>query len=224
MRKQQISKTIIEKSISACQENAQRLIEDAQTLEFEKPPASKYYLSIISQEESAKSFLLHLVKTEIIPWNEFILRAINNHVCKQLVGIAIDYLEPDLDTFLAWKGDPVTKKVKDALNLLRNEIIKKWESKNWVWADEYTYDAEAKKVFKGHFDESKQSALYVNLNKNAGVISTPDIITEEKAQEEFEKAKRFLSFSTTISNGEKNHFRGYEEIEEGFRMLFSDIN
>jgi AbiV family abortive infection protein len=57
MKKQQISKTIIEKSINACQENAQRLIEDAQTLEFEKPPASKYYLSIISQEESAKSFL-----------------------------------------------------------------------------------------------------------------------------------------------------------------------
>jgi hypothetical protein len=118
----------------------------------------------------------------------------------------------------------VTKKVKDALNLLRNEIIKKWESKNWVWSDEYTYDSEAKKVFKGHFDESKQSSLYVNLNKNAEVISTPDIITEEKAQEEFEKAERFLSFSKNISNGEKNHFRDYEEIKEGFRMLFSDLN
>ena len=224
MRKQQISKTTIEKSVSACQKNAQRLLDDAQTLEFEKPPSSKYYLSIISQEESAKSFLLYLVKTGIIPWNKSILRAINNHVCKQLVGIAIDYLEPDFDTFMAWKGGPVPKKVKDALNLLCNEKIKSWESKNWVWVDQYKYDGEAKKVFKGHFDDSKQSALYVNINKNAGVISTPENITEEKAQEEFENAQRYLSFSTNLLNGEKNNFRGYQEIENGFRILFSEIN
>ena len=225
MTKQQISKSSIEKSINACLLNAQRLLEDARTLEFENPPSSKFFLSIISQEESSKSFLLFLVKTEIIPWNNLILRAINNHVCKQLVGVAIDYLDPDFDTFISWADNPtsVPQKVKDALNLLRNEIIRKWDSKNWFWVDDYAYDSEAKKVFKGHIDETKQNALYVNINKNAGVISTPTIITKEMAQQEFEKAGRFLSFGNSVTKVERNHFRNYQEIENGFRALFSDL-
>ncbi len=225
MKKREISETTINKSISACLLNAERLIEDAQTLEFEKPPSSKYYFAIISQEESAKAFLLYLVKVKIIPWNEFILRAMNSHICKQLVGIVIDYLEPDFDTFVIWCNNktPVTKKVKDAINILRNEIIKKWESNNWIWADDYKYDSDAKKVFNKKFDKLKQRSLYVAIGEQAEIISTPRITTEENAQKEFDKAKRFLSFGKSISKGEKNHFRDYEIIEEGFRKLFSDI-
>ena len=82
MKKQEISETTFNKSINACLLNAECLIWDAQNLEFEEPPSSKYYFAIISQEESAKSFLLYLVKIKIIPWNEFILRAMRNHICK----------------------------------------------------------------------------------------------------------------------------------------------
>jgi AbiV family abortive infection protein len=219
----------LKKSINACLLNAERLIDEAQLLEFEKPASSRFYFAIISQEESAKSFLLYLVKIKIIPWNTFLLRAINNHICKQLVGIIIDYLSPDFDSFIAWSMQlslnnhipSVPNKVFDAIEILRYEKIQKWESKNWTWVEDPEYDLEAKKVSKGHLDDLKQSALYVNINKNATIISTPNVITKEMAQEEFDRAKRFLSFGKEITKDGVKHFRDYEEIEEAFRKLFN---
>jgi len=216
----------LEKSINACLLNAERLIGEAQLLEFEKPTSSRFYFAIISQEESAKSFLLYLVKVKIIPWNKFLLRAINNHICKQLVGIIIDYLSPNFDNFIAWSNElsfnndisSVPNKIYDAIEILRYEKIQRWESKNWIWAEDHS---EAKKISNGHLDDLKQSALYVNINKNASIISTPNIITKEMAQEEFDRAKRFLSFGREITKNGVKHFRNYEEIQEAFRKLFN---
>lgn len=136
-------------AITACIENAERLIADRYNLEFLKPPATRFYLILIAEEEFAKAFLLFLVMGGIIPWNRAILRAINNHSCKQLVGIVIDYLIDD------WKdieelearirrdielGERLPSEVASALNILRHEKIRRWEADNWVWAEEPNYD------------------------------------------------------------------------------------
>jgi len=84
----------------ACVANGDRLLDDAQLLEFEKPPASQYALSIIAQEEYSKAFLLYLVMAGVVPWAPYLLRAMRDHKCKHLIGIVIDFLEPDTEVFL----------------------------------------------------------------------------------------------------------------------------
>ena len=83
-----------------CCDNGRRLLDEAELLEYERPSATRYYLSIIAQEEYAKAFLLYLVAIDAIPWNPLLLRATRNHQCKQLVGIVLDYISPDTDEFL----------------------------------------------------------------------------------------------------------------------------
>src|SRR5690242_748955 len=204
----------------------QSVIDEAQHLEFEKPPASKYYLSVISQEESAKAFLLYLSKNEIVPWNRFILRAISDHCCKQLVGVIIDYLCPDTDKFFEWAGDRSSSKwelprsVSDAINILRYEKIERWKSTTWIWADDVKYDSIPNQIARGKIDRQKQASLYVNISETAGIISTPEVTTEKMANEELEKANRFLYFGKSISKNEKGHLINYNRIENGFKELF----
>lgn len=42
------------KSIEACQQNGERLIEEGYMLEFEKPASTRFYLVMVAQEEFAK--------------------------------------------------------------------------------------------------------------------------------------------------------------------------
>lgn len=42
-------------SAKRCCENGRRLLDEAEVLKFEKPPATHYYRSIIAQEEAAKA-------------------------------------------------------------------------------------------------------------------------------------------------------------------------
>jgi hypothetical protein len=67
-------------SARKCCANAERLLSDAQMVEFEKPKATHYFLSVIAQEETAKAFLLYLVSIEAITWTPFLLRATRDRI------------------------------------------------------------------------------------------------------------------------------------------------
>lgn len=70
-------------SIAACKRNGERLLEDAQQLEFQEPPSTKMVLSMLAQEEFAKAFFLYLTREDIIPWCRELLRAMHDHSCKR---------------------------------------------------------------------------------------------------------------------------------------------
>lgn len=219
-------------SAKKCCENSSRLLSEADLLDLEKVPATRYYLSIISQEETAKAFLLYLVGVKALPWTPFLLRATRDHRCKQLVGIILDYISPDTDEFIRrleeWKiGEkqpPIPPRVADAMNLLRHEKIGRWESKIWFWLDDPQYDREALGVADGKRDREKQRALYVELCPNGEVAATPEQVTEEQANEEYERARRFDSSVRNLVEGSPSFSSDYERIESAFRVLFSKSN
>ena len=219
-------------SAKKCCENSCRLLDEAELLDLEKVPATRYYLSIISQEETAKAFLLYLVGVNALPWTPFLLRATRDHRCKQLVGIILDYISPDTDEFIRrleeWKiGEkqpPIPPMVADAMNLLRHEKIRRWESTNWWWAEDPHYDKTALNVADGKRDREKQRALYVELCQNGEVAATPEQVTEEQANEEYERARRFDSSVRDLVERGPNFSSDYERIESAFRVLFSESN
>ena len=91
------TKEVFLNSAKACVENGNRLLGDAEMLEYSEPPATTFALAIIAQEEFAKGYLLVLAAREVIPWLPLIWRASRDHVCKQLLGIVIEYMSPDID-------------------------------------------------------------------------------------------------------------------------------
>jgi len=219
-------------SAKQCCENSRRLLDEAELLEFEKILSTRYYLSMIAQEESAKAFLLYLVGVNVLPWTPFILRATRDHQCKQLVGIILDYISPDIEEFLrrldTWKPGEnppaLPANVADAINLLRHEKIKRWESKNWWWAEDPDYDKAALRVANGMRDKEKQRALYVELRQNGEIISTPEQVTEKQSNDEYERACRVETCVRNLVELRTHFAWDYERVEDCFRVLFSELN
>jgi len=131
------------KSAAACLDNGKRLLCDAETLEYEKPPSTCYALAIIAQEEFAKAFLLLLVSRGVIPWHPVIHRATRDHACKQLLGFVMSYINPEYDfgrdmewlkeneerkaLFVSYKAS--TDEVEKAAIWMRiAEISERWDS------------------------------------------------------------------------------------------------
>jgi hypothetical protein len=136
-KSQKPSADVLLRTIRVCIENGERLLEESYNLEFLNPPSSRYFLVMIAQEEFAKAFILYLIKEAIVPFTPHVLRAINNHACKQLVGMIMDYmimhwdnideLNPLIDKDYDL-GDALPNDVGSAMELLRYEKIGRWES------------------------------------------------------------------------------------------------
>lgn len=216
-------------SAKRCCENGCRLLDEVELLEFENPPATRYYLSMIAQEEAAKAFLLYLVAVEALPWTPFLLRATRDHQCKQLVGIILDYIAPDIDEFLLrmdarileQKQPQLPASVADAMNLLYHEKIRRWESNWWFCAEDPEYDKTALDVAEGKRDRDKQRALYVELGKNGQVGTTPEQVTKMQADEEYERGRRFDACVRGLLKGRTGTAWDFERVEDCFKALFS---
>jgi AbiV family abortive infection protein len=214
-------------SARECCTNAKRLLSDAQMVEFEKPKATHYFLSVIAQEEAAKAFLLYLVSIEAIPWSRFLLRATRDHHCKQLVGIILDYLAPDFDKWMREmelfktqrKLPSFPKTVADALNILYHEKIRRWENDCWFWEEDPEYDKFARDVADGKRERAKQQGLYVNLGRNGQIASLPTQVTNEQADEEFERAERYQRCVRGLVDGSHKPF-DFETIAGYFKGIF----
>jgi AbiV family abortive infection protein len=210
---------INQKTIKACIENGYRLLEDAEYLSRLGSPSSVYMLSKLSQEEIAKAFILILIKEKALDWTKEVERSLNHHVSKQLIGIIIDYLNPETDEFIKMmeNGTLFTnpRKVIDAMNIYVNEILLRWKSKNWWWSEDPEYNEEAKSTYNGKDDRLKQDSIYIKISSDGEMTSSPNKITEEMAQKEIEKANRFYFFVNRMKGDELQ----YKKIVEIFKDL-----
>ena len=225
-----MKKSHIRHAIEACLENSERLLADAQMLEFSEPPATAFALAIIAQEELAKAFLLTLVDKDIIQWNELIWRAARDHKCKQLLVMVMDFLNPDWDEFMdrddAWYADRVKgllpRPVADALNIFRHEKIGRWESHNWLWVDPPIYEPKAKKVAKGLIDKWKQDQLYIQIGKDGSVVPRR-VVTQKQFEDAMERASRLSLVVKDMLEEECTERFDYKLVIEAFQMLFKGI-
>ncbi len=69
MKPKSPSPSVLLMAIAACAANGRRLLEETYDLEFREPPSSRFFLIMIAQEEFAKTFILFLIKEDIILLN-----------------------------------------------------------------------------------------------------------------------------------------------------------
>ncbi|MER8632296.1 AbiV family abortive infection protein [Mesorhizobium opportunistum] len=197
------NRRIHREAIFACIANGSRLLEETYDLEFRGPPATRLFLAMIAQEEFAKAFMLFLVRRGLIPFSPAVHRAIQDHICKQLMGMIMDYMIMDWETIEearamiardAELGDLLPDDVGSALEILDYEKIGRWTRNNWVWAENPNYNSAAVKIAKGRQDRLKQDALYVRIGSDGRLVSTPDKVGEEDVERELERAKSYDRF------------------------------
>src|SRR3989344_5074219 len=218
-------------SILAWITNGERILDDAMQVEFQRPPCTKLMLSMIAQEEFAKAFLLYLVREDVVPWSPQLLRAMNDHACKQLVGVIIEYVDPEWETLEELQkivaedvelGDRLPSKVGSAIDILRHEKIRRWESNNWVWDEEPNYEPSVLRIAEGKRDRIKQDALYVRLGRDGSVASMPTTVTQASVDEEYEKASRYSRFVISVVRDGAHNSTAYKKVRETLKILFHD--
>lgn len=167
----------LNRSIDACITNSQRLIDESYNLEFLQPTSTRFYVLMIAQEEAAKAFILYLVREGVVPLSLEVCRAMKDHVCKQLVGMLMDYVVfrwetmEDLQARIRMDmdlGELLPQDVGSALEIFAYEKIKRWKSNNWAWADDPNYDPAVLKLAEGARDRQKQNAIYVGIGRDGG--------------------------------------------------------
>jgi AbiV family abortive infection protein len=224
------SKTTLLTTIRACIVNGERLLEETYDLEFRKPPSSRFFLIMIAQEEFAKAFILFLVREDIVPFSRPIQRAINDHACKQLVGMIMDYMImhwDDIEEITAILRndadleDRFPLDVGSAIEILRYEKIGRWETNNRIYADGPKYDKSALRIAEGKKDRHKQDALYVRVGGDGSVSSTPNFISEDETANELQRARRYSGYVEAVLDGNASSDR-YDKAMAALKMLFSD--
>jgi hypothetical protein len=218
------------RTAKACIKNAEQLVDGSFDLEFREPPRLQLYVLLIAQEEYAKAFLLLLIRARIVPFNQYVLRAMNDHACKQLVGLVMDYIAMRWETIddlgklieadLAL-GDALPPAIESAITLLRFEKIGRWESRLWEWDAPPSYDAVARQVAEGRHDRRKQDALYVRIGGD-GRVCRPVPITNAEVDEAKERLSEFRFLINSLMNGDASGDR-YEKAIEAIREMFAEV-
>lgn len=146
-------------AIIAAVQNAERLLDDARwLLDLDRYP-SACALSILAQEEFAKSFLLHLIEAGAFPWNDDVWGALRDHKCKQLLGLLMQYVSPEFEEMMEEYKSPnpirLPRKIADAMNIIRHE---KLSNSTWQWLEDGDppCDPIARKIGDGKRDAQKQ--------------------------------------------------------------------
>lgn len=154
---------------------------------------------------------------------------LNDHACKQLVGVVIEYIDMEWETIEELRsmiaadieiGDLLPPRVATALNILRHEKIGRWESDNWVWAEAPTYEPSVLQIADGRRDRIKQDALYVRVGRDGSIVSVPTEVTHERANEEYTKADRYKWFVKSVIADKERDSRRYKKVRETMRVLF----
>ncbi|GFE79267.1 hypothetical protein GCM10011487_12670 [Steroidobacter agaridevorans] len=225
---QPTSETLLS-SIRACIQNGDRLLDETYDLEFRKPPATTFFVVMIAQEEFAKAFVLYLIRERAVPFTAPVLRAIYDHVCKQLLGMVMDYVIMHWDEVEELQelirldheaGDQLPNDVGSAMDILRYEKIGRWEGNFGIWAEDPEYDRSALHIADGKKDRHKQDALYVRIGRDGRVCSTPDVITEQETKSELERARRYKRFMDSLLAVDERSER-HKKIMNTFRLLFA---
>lgn len=223
------SQKILAATIHACLVNGERLCDQSYDLEFRDPPSLQLYVLMIAQEEFAKAFMLFLVQQGIIPFSRPLLRAMNDHACKQLVGLIMDYVIMRWDTLEeaeeliradADLGDKLPHAIQSAIVLLRFEKIGRWESNSWEWNDEPQFDPATKKTAQGQEDRRKQDALYVRIGGDGRVCLAP-AVTQRDIDENNERASNFRLLIRGLVEGDRNTYR-YDRAVSFIQTIFAE--
>lgn len=233
-KSEKLNKSVINNTIRCCIDNGKRLIEESYDLEFRNPPLTRFFIIMIAQEELAKAFLLVLVKMDIIPFTPLILRSINDHSCKQLVSMIMDYMImhwewdriEDLDAMIDSDyalGDLLPNDVGSAMEILRYEKIGRWKSKGWEWAEDPKYDPLALGIADGKKDRRKQDALYVRVGRDGRVCNTVPPIDETETRSELGRAGRYITFVETLSERGASSSR-HEKAIDALKVLFETLS
>lgn len=219
----------LDQAIHAALDNCDRLIEESYDLEFREPADTRLFILMIAQEEAAKAFLLYLVREGILPMSREVHRAMNDHRCKHLVGILLDYLVSKWETLEELDeqirqdfalGDLLRQDVGSALEILAYEKVEAWRSGAPIWVEDPNYHRRALKVANGAVDRYKQDALYARVGKTGALASAPGKVAGKEATAALDVARGYWRFVKGAAFGSDVASYRLEKVVRALKIVF----
>jgi AbiV family abortive infection protein len=217
-------------SIDACTANSTSLLEDAELLASFERPSTALAIAVLAQEEAAKAFMLALVQADVLPWVPSVRRALNNHECKHLIIVIMEWLAPPWEE--AWErlraalGQPPLElapaEVAHAINILRHEKVERFRT--GYAHEEPEWSGFARRIAGGLRDREKQRALYVTVGDSGSLGSVPRQVKTEAAGLEIGRAKRLLQCAEDVRHERLLSRREFQFTKEVVKAVFEDLS
>lgn len=216
-----------QRSIRACIDNGKRLLDDAGWSLNQH--STGLALALLAQEESAKAFVLTLVRDGILPWTDDVHRLLSIHEGKHLLSTIMEWLftvnEQRLNQFGAAVSSTelltyLPPDVATAMNIIRHEMIERIGRR---YPERYSeWRGRARKLADGQRDRKKQSALYVQIGHDGSLAAEP-LTSQDAFDQEFNRAKALIEFAQDADRNCIFAFREYELFADMFKAMFSDL-
>ena len=208
---------MLNKSIKCCQNNGKRILEDSELLYDFGKYSSAYGLAKLAQEEFSKAFILKLVDLGALNWDKQVQKSLNHHVSKQMVSIILNFINPTTEVFLEKIKNKTfidrPEEVCDAINIYVHEILRRWESSTWSWAEVPKYNKRAKSVFDRKEEKMKHNAFYIKILDTGFAVDSTNKFTKKVAKKEIENAERYCH--AVDMNSDYN----YCQLVETFKVM-----
>jgi hypothetical protein len=212
--------------------NGRKLLEYSDFSGHDEAKGLSFALAVIAQEEFAKAFLYCLIADGALAPHRLILRTTKDHVSKQLLGLVMEYLSPDVEEFLQrveqhssdeYRDEAFAFEIADPLNIFRHVRIERWRS-GFPNMDESEFqDIAARHVAKGSADEEKQDGLYVRVGRDGSIASTPASITPDEAMRARNRAQRLASFADSVLEKNTEHLIGFDRVVAALTAICADV-
>ncbi len=186
--------TMLHHSLKIVVANAERLYEDAKTMEEWGRFPTSFALAVLAQEEYGKAFIVHLAADHQVPWTRGLEKATRSHLCKQLVALVLDYVSrkdffellEEPDRFRGASSLPAHG--LDAIEIVVHEHVRGLTRSEWTEGSKI--DPVANSIARGLLDRGKQTGLYVHLGSEGQFRKEPALISAERCREELARAER----------------------------------
>lgn len=215
-----------QRSITACIRNAERLLEEAEWAMHRT--STGVALAMLAQEESAKAFVLALVRDGVLPWTDDVRRSLSVHEGKHLVTVIMEWLTAVDEASFNEIGSatPATapsgmlpRDVATAMNIYRHELIerigRRYPDRRAEWS------GIARKLADGQRDRRKQAALYVRIGDDGSLSSEPSE-SQEAFDEEMVRTQALLEFAGRADRRCIFAYGEYEMFTRIFAAMFRD--
>lgn len=202
MTEESIPEELLKEAVSLCLANAEQYHKDAEILIDNRSYGHAFALAVLGEEELMKAYVYWACSEGLLP-KDFIKsvgRVRESHLRKQAMafGVALSYILVELAQSIR---DSIEEQGEEDLEKRRKRAMQKFrEAADNIREQGRLKRGETYELLEqfGTLQEDKEKGLYVDVNIEKGVLSSPKSLKKDEVEKYLSKAKGRFEFSKPL--------------------------
>lgn len=192
-----MTEKLLKEAVQLCLDNVEQYIKDAQLLVENGSHGHAFALAVLSEEELSKAFIYYMCSEELLP-NDLVKRVgrtRGSHMRKQGIALTLilvskvsEIMQSIVKSSLEQAGENTEKRKQIAYKKLK-EIMDNMKKHKDIF-DFLEQDPT--------FQEDKEKGLYVDVNIEQGILTSPKSLEKDKAEKQLAQIKKIFELTKPL--------------------------